>query len=169
MTEPARSQVVNNQPAPLMRHEDERLITGTGKFTGDWNLEGQLHMSVARSNRAHAQLVAVNTSTAEDHPGVVAVYTAADVTAMGYSPIPSGPDLTGVNGEAIVKNAMPLLAIDCVRFVGQAIAVVVAISDAIAQDAAELIEVEYRELAPIASVDSAMAANAELLLSLIHI
>ena len=150
-----------SQSVRLMRHEDERLITGAGKFTADWNLQGQLHAAFSRSDRAHAEVTSIDTQAAKACAGVVAVYTAADVTAMGYSPLPAGPDLVGVAGETIVKNAMPLLAIDRVRFVGQAVAMVVAISDAIAQDAAELIKINYRDLSPVADVESALDENAE--------
>ena len=152
-----------SQSPQLMRHEDHRLITGSGTFTADWNLDGQLYASVVRSDRAHALVNSIDTEQAAVCAGVVAVYTATDVTAIGYSPIPAGPDLVGVGGEGIIKNALPLLAIDRVRFVGQPVAMVVAISDAIAHDAAELVEIDYQELAPIASIDKALAENAELL------
>ena len=143
----------------LMRHEDQRLITGTGKFTADWNLEGQLYAVMVRSDRAHANIFSVNTDAAKEMAGVVAVYTAADVTASGFSPLPSGPDIKGVDGSVIAKNPLPLLAIDRVRFVGQAVAMVVAISDAIAQDAAELVAVTYEDLAPVMNTDGAAASN----------
>ena len=91
----------------LLRHEDKRLITGTGKFTADWNIDGQLHAFVVRSDRAHAELLSVDTESAKSIDGVVAVYTAADVTAMGYSSVPAGPDLNGVDGCAVIKNPMP--------------------------------------------------------------
>ncbi len=145
----------------LLRHEDRRLITGSGKFTADWNLEGQIHASIVRSDRAHAEIMSIDIEVARSVAGVVAVYTAADVTASGFSPIPAGPDIVGAHGEVIIKNAMPLLAIDRVRFVGQAVAMVVAISEDIAHDAAELVEVDYRELAPIASTEQALTQNAE--------
>ena len=145
----------------LMRHEDHRLITGNGKFTADWNLEGQLHAVIVRSDRAHANISSVGVDAAKALAGVEAVYTAADVTASGFSPLPSGPDIKGVEGSIIAKNPMPLLAIDRVRFVGQAIAMVVATSDAIAQDAAELVEVIYRDLAPVTNTEDATDGNAE--------
>ena len=145
----------------LMRHEDHRLITGNGKFTADWNLEGQLHAVIVRSDRAHANISSVGVDVAKALAGVEAVYTAADVTASGFSPLPSGPDIKGVEGSIIAKNPMPLLAIDRVRFVGQAIAMVVATSDAIAQDAAELVEVIYRDLAPVTNTEDATDGNAE--------
>lgn len=144
----------------LMRHEDQRLVTGTGKFTADWNLEGQLHASITRSDRAHAEILSINVEAAKALSGVVAVYTATDVTGTGFSPIPSGPDIKGIDDTVITKNPLPLLAIDRVRFVGQSVAMVVAISDAIAQDAAELVEVSYRDLAPVASTDASVLEDA---------
>ena len=144
----------------LLRHEDQRLITGAGKFTADWNLDGQLHAFVVRSDRAHAELLSVDTESAKALDGVVAVYTAADVTAMGYSSVPAGPDLNGVGGNPVTKNPMPLLAIDRVRFVGQAVAVVVAVRAKIAQDAAEQIQVNYRELKPMVTPEQALAKDA---------
>jgi len=138
----------------LMRHEDRRLITGTGKFSADWNLEGQLHAAMVRSDRAHAEILSVDVDAAIALAGVIAVYTAADVTGAGFSPIPSGPDLKGVDGSVINKNPLPLLAIDRVRFVGQAVAMVVAIGDAVAQDAIELVEVTYRDLTPVTDTET---------------
>jgi len=137
-----------------MRHEDRRLITGTGKFSADWNLEGQLHAAMVRSDRAHAEILSVDVDAAIALAGVIAVYTAADVTGAGFSPIPSGPDLKGVDGSVINKNPLPLLAIDRVRFVGQAVAMVVAIGDAVAQDAIELVEVTYRDLTPVTDTET---------------
>jgi len=93
----------------------------------DWNLEGQLHAAMVRSDRAHANILSVSIDAAKALAGVVAVYTAADVTSSGFSPLPSGPDIKGIDGSVIVKNPLPLLAIDRVRFVGQAVAMVVAI------------------------------------------
>ena len=144
----------------LLRHEDKRLITGTGKFTADWNIDGQLHAFVVRSDRAHAELLSVDTESAKSIEGVVAVYTAADVTAMGYSSVPAGPVLKGVDGCAVIKNPMPLLAIDRVRFVGQAVAVVVASRANIAQQAAEQIQINYRELQPLVTPEQALEKDA---------
>jgi len=144
----------------LMRHEDRRLITGSGKFTADWNLEDQLYAVMVRSDRAHAIIQSIDVDAATDLPGVVAVYTAADVTASGFSPLPSGPDIQGVGGKVIAKNPLPLLAIDRVRFVGQAVAMVVAITEAIAQDAAELVEVIYRDLEPVMKTEGESAESA---------
>lgn len=144
----------------LMRHEDKRLITGTGKFTADWNLPGQCHVALVRSRYAHARIKRVDTDAAEAAAGVLMVLTAADVTAARMSPIPSGPDIKGIDGKVIDKGVMPVLAIDCVRFVGQPIAMVVAETAHAAHDACDLIEVDYEALPVAATIDQALATDA---------
>jgi carbon-monoxide dehydrogenase large subunit len=145
------------------RHEDKRLVTGAGKFSADWNLPGQLHACMVRSPYAHAKVLSVDTSAALEKDGVVAVFTAADVTAARMNPLPSGPDLKGVNDTPINKGLMPILAIDRVRFVGQPVAMVLAESANVARDASELVNVTYEELPVVANVDSALADGAPLL------
>ncbi|OED37327.1 hypothetical protein AB833_23905 [Chromatiales bacterium (ex Bugula neritina AB1)] len=144
----------------LMRHEDHRLITGTGKFTADWNLPGQMHAVVVRSIHAHARVLGINSEAALKAPGVAAVLTAADVTAARYSLLPSGPEITGVDATVIKKGALPILAIDRVRFVGQAVAMVIAETASAAHDAAELVDVDYEPLPAVTSVDQAIADGA---------
>ncbi|MEM7258488.1 MAG: xanthine dehydrogenase family protein molybdopterin-binding subunit, partial [Pseudomonadota bacterium] len=138
-----------------MRHEDLRLITGAGRFTADWNLENQCHMAVVRSPHAHAKLLQVDTSAAQHAAGVVMVVTAADVTAAHYASLPSGPEITGVQGAVIRKGVMPVLAIDRVRFSGQPVAVVIAETALQAQDACELVNVTYETLPAVVDVHKA--------------
>ncbi len=144
----------------LMRHEDLRLITGQGKFTADWNLDGQCHVALVRSPHAHARLQGINTEAALKASGVVLVLTAADVTAARMRPILSGPDIQGVEGQLIKKGTMPVLAIDRVRFVGQPVAMVVAETAAAAQDASELVDVVYETLPAVADVNDALQEKA---------
>ena len=73
----------------LMRHEDQRLITGTGQFTADWSLDGQKHAAVVRSDRAHAKILSIDLDAAREMPGVVLILTAADVEQSGFGNIPS--------------------------------------------------------------------------------
>ena len=94
----------------LMRHEDLRLITGAGKFTADWSLDGQQHAAVVRSDRAHAKILSIDLEAARAMPGVSLILTAADVEQAGYNPIPSGPDIPGKDGMKQRKAALPLLA-----------------------------------------------------------
>jgi carbon-monoxide dehydrogenase large subunit len=142
------------------RDEDQRLVTGQGRYTADWNLPGQLHAAVVRSDRAHARLLKVDGSAASEAPGVVAVLTAFDVAEAGFQPIPGGPPVTGADGKPQVKCQMPILATDRVRFVGQPVAMVIADTARAAQDAAELVAIDYDDLPAVATVDAALAADA---------
>ncbi len=150
-------------PADGARQEDPRLVTGTGRFTADWNFEGQAHASIVRSDRAHARIVSIDVTAARAAPGVVLVLTAEDVTAAGFGDVPSGPALKGANDTPQRKAPMPLLARGHVRFVGQAVAMVVAETAALARDAAELVAVEYEDLPAVIGVAAAAREGAPLL------
>jgi carbon-monoxide dehydrogenase large subunit len=142
------------------RVEDRRLVTGTGKFAADWSLPGQLYASFVRSDRAHAEIVSVKTGTAARHPGVKRVYTGQDALAAGYSKYFVIVNFPGRGGNHIIKPPRPVLAAHKVRHVGDALAMVVADSAQTAQDAAELVEVEYRDLPAVVSAEAALAAGA---------
>ena len=144
------------------RREDLRLITGRGRYTADWNLPGQLYACFLRSDRAHAEIVAVDTAPALKCRGVVAVLTGADALAAGYTRFPNMVTFTGRDGKPLLKPERPVLAAKKVRFVGEAVAMVVAESALAAQDALGAIEIEYRDL-PVAalSVASGIATATE--------
>ncbi|HEU0215872.1 MAG TPA: xanthine dehydrogenase family protein molybdopterin-binding subunit [Stellaceae bacterium] len=155
----------------VRRHEDERFLTGRGRFGDDLNLPVQAAAWLLRSPHAHAKIVAVDTTKASVAPGVVAVLTAADYLADGMRAMPhaptsqSPPDITLVNTDGVppvAPHQMPL-AHDRVRFVGEAVALVIAETLAAAKDAAELVEVEYRPLPAVASATAACAPDAPLL------
>ena len=150
-------------PLPaLSRVEDLRLITGRGRYTSDWNLPGQLYAHVLRSDRGHAAIKSIDTSAALGAPGVVRVLTSTDVIAAGYGPIPTGAPAKGADGKDHVKYPMPLLATDRVRFVGQPVAMVIAESARAAQDASELIVIDYDDLPAVAGMQAARAPGAPL-------
>ena len=142
------------------RVEDLRLVTGRGRYTADWNLPGQLHAHMVRSDRAHALIRGIDTAAAKAAPGVVAILTADDVSAAGYTEIPTGAPVKTADGSMQVKCAMPVLATDRVRFVGQPIAMVIADSARAAQDAAEQIVVDYQDLASVTSMAAARRPGA---------
>lgn len=142
------------------RKEDLRLVTGQGRYTADWNLPGQVHAHVVRSDRAHARILSIDASAAQAHPDCLLVLTAADVEAAGFGGLPAGAPLQGADGKAQVKCAMPVLATDRVRFVGQPVALVIATSARAAQDAAEQVLVDYDELPAVASLQAATASGA---------
>ena len=142
------------------RVEDRRLITGTGKYAADWNAPGQLYGYFVRSDRAHAQIVSVNTARALKHPGVTHVFTGEDAVRAGYVRGPHTLTFPGRNGMKARCPDRPVLAHGKVRFVGEALALVVATSAAAAEDAAELVEIEYVDLPCAVQPEEALAPGA---------
>jgi len=143
------------------RREDLRLVTGQGKYTSDWNLPGQLYGHFLRSDRAHAELVSIDVKAAQSSPGVVAVFTGADTAKAGFKSTPQIARYPGRGGMLIKVPHRDGLANGRVRFVGQEVALVVAGTALAAQDAAERIEVEYRELPVVVDAEAALAPGAE--------
>jgi aerobic carbon-monoxide dehydrogenase large subunit len=119
------------------RREDQRLLTGQGKFTSDWNLPRQLYGHFVRSDRAHAEIVSIKV------PAGVVAFTGKDFNCKTEPPLVRYP---GKGGAMLKQPHRDVLAKDRVRFVGQEVALVVAETAAQAQDAAESIEVAYRDL-----------------------
>ena len=138
------------------RREDRRLITGNGRYTADWNQPGQLYAAFLRSDRAHAEIVSLNTKPALAVPGVAGVFTAEDTKAAGIVFPPPFIPYPGKGGQPIKAPAHTVLANGRVRYVGEEIAMVVASSQAAAQDAVEQIEIEYNDLPAVADVEDAM-------------
>jgi carbon-monoxide dehydrogenase large subunit len=143
--------------ASLPRLEDARLLTGRGCYSDDFTLPGQACAVVVRSPYPHARIVAIEAQAARDMPGVLAVLSGADLRADGLKPIPhipaamSPPDikLPNLDGSPHKVVQPEVLAVDTVRFVGEAVAFVVAETLGIARDAAEAVEVRYEELPPL--------------------
>ena len=153
---------------PLRRKEDERLLTGRGRFSDDFTVPGQTYAAVVRSPHPHARIVEIDTRRALAMPGVLRILTGQDCTADGLSPIPHNPvpqtrddmKLTGPGGGPIFIGPQMLLPSDRVRHVGEAVAVVVAETALQAQDAAEEVAVDYRELPWIAQIKGALTPGA---------
>ncbi len=143
-----------------IRREDARLLTGTGRYTADWNLPEQLYAYFLRSDHAHAEIVSIEVKSAAARPGVHAVLTGDDYAASGWKSLPGGVAYEGVGGQKMKKPFWPALAQEKVRYVGQPVALVVAESAALAQDATEEIAVEYRDLPAAVGFEAATRAGA---------
>jgi len=141
----------------IRRREDPRLITGRGLFIDDLRLDGCLHLAIARSPHAHAAIRAIDTAAAAAAPGVVAVVTGRDLGAAG-APIPVFNQHPGLPTPV----GIPPLAAGRVRFVGEPVVAVVATDRYRAQDALDLVEVDYEALPAVADVEAAVAAGAPL-------
>src|SRR5580692_5014130 len=156
---------------PLPRKEDERLITGKGRFTDDFNLDRQAHAVMVRSPYPHARIVSIDAAQAKAMPGVLGVFTGADCIADKIGPVPHDPvpktkfdmKLTGPNGGAVFAGPHALLPADKARHVGEAVAMVVAETKALALDAAEAAEVTYEELPFVLHSEDAMRPGAPVL------
>ena len=142
------------------RSEDGPLLTGRGRFTDDVDRPGQVHAAFARSAAAHGVIRAVDTSRALALPGVLAVLTGRDLAAAGLGAIPPAASFPGRGGKALASAPIPPLAVDRVRYVGEAVAIAVAETAAQAADAAALVILDLDPLPAAADVDRALAASA---------
>jgi carbon-monoxide dehydrogenase large subunit len=125
------------------RLEDRPLVTGQGRFAGDVSFPHQLHMRVVRSAYAHGRLVSIDARQARGLPGVVAIWTAADIADLPPIEFREGPN------EKLAPFRQPLLARDHVRYVGEPVAAVFAKDPYVAEDAAELVDVVIDESNPV--------------------
>ena len=141
----------------LKRREDPRFITGRATYTDDVKLPGMTYAVFVRSPVAHARIRAVDTAKARAVRGVRAIFTGKDLASGGVNAIPTGWLLP----ELKTTDHRPL-AVDRVRHVGEAVAVVVADTPFAARDAAELVAVEYEELPAVVDGVKALAPGAPL-------
>jgi aerobic carbon-monoxide dehydrogenase large subunit len=144
--------------APLRRVEDRRLLTGRGRFVADIDLPGALACALVRSPHAHARIRAIDTSAAQAAPGVVAVFTGADMAADGMAPMRPMWAVRSRDGAAMAEPPRFALARETVRHVGEPVVAVIAETLPQAADAAERVAIDYE---PIPAVTDARAAQAE--------
>ena len=150
--------VVQQSGAPSVgtsvhRVEDPRLLTGQGMFIDDLVLPGMLHAAFVRSTIAHGRIVSIDTAAAATMPGVCAVLTDADLRGLVT-------DLTANGSDGLFVPTFPALAREVVRLVGEPIAVVVAESRALAEDACASVRLLYERFDAVVDVDAAMATDA---------
>ncbi|MFT3803003.1 MAG: xanthine dehydrogenase family protein molybdopterin-binding subunit [Burkholderiaceae bacterium] len=148
---------LSNSPIgkPLLRREDQRFLTGAGRYTDDILLPGQTYGWFLRSPHAHARIRSIDLDAARGAPGVVAVFTGADLAEAKVGGLPCGWLIHGKDGSPMKEPPHPVLAVGKVRYVGDAVALVVAETALQAKDAAERIDVDYEVLPAV--VDTATA------------
>jgi carbon-monoxide dehydrogenase large subunit len=142
---------------PVPRSEDPVLVCGKGQFTDDVSLPGQAYAAIMRSGYAHGVIRGIDTAAARGMPGVLGVYTAADLETAGIGPLPPRQVMNNRGGTPMLSPVRYALATDKVRYVGEAIAAVVAETLAEAKDAAEAVLADIEPL-PAATTASAAAA-----------
>jgi carbon-monoxide dehydrogenase large subunit len=144
----------------VRRVEDEALLTGKGVFADDVSVAGQTHVQFLRSPHAHARIESIDTRAASAMPGVIAVVTGADLVRAGVGPIVNSADFKRADGSPAASPPHHALAVDTVRFVGEAVAAVVAQTRLQAREACEAIDVRYDMLPAVVDVDDALAPGA---------
>ncbi|EDP63271.1 Carbon-monoxide dehydrogenase form II, large subunit [alpha proteobacterium BAL199] len=142
------------------RVEDNRLLRGAGRYTDDIEVEGAARAAILRSPVAHAVIKSIDVEAARAAPGVIAVYTGADVAADGLGDLPCVPPANNKDGSPRADTPRPILAKTKVRHVGDPIAFVIAETQVQARDAAELIEIEFDELEATVDTEGAVADGA---------
>ena len=142
------------------RKEDNRFITGKGRYTDDIKQVGQSHAYFVRSPHAHADVVSIDVEEALSAPGVIAVLTGADVTADGLGGLPCGWMIHSKDGSEMKQPHHPVLADNRVHYLGEPVAMVIADTALEAKNAAELVVVDWAEKQAVVSVSEAQAAPA---------
>ncbi len=152
--------------APVMRKEDLRFVRGRGAYGSDLAPDNVAHAAFVRSPHAHARLAAIDTDAAKGAPGVLGVFTGAELVAAGCKPIPHNPSWEGAPDVALTLRAKVFLTeheampSKIVRFVGEPVVMVVAETQTQARDAAELVNVEYEVLPAVVYAANAIEAGA---------
>lgn len=152
MTENRTNTVIGTR---MLRREDPALLTGEGKYTNDLNIPGSLHLAVLRSPYAHAKIISIDTSAAKALPGVIAVYTGAELASEWAGPMPCAWPVT-----PDMKNpAHYPLAVSKVCYVGDGVVAILATNETASRDALDLVDVQYEPLKAVVDVEEALKDN----------
>jgi carbon-monoxide dehydrogenase large subunit len=162
LTAPGLSTARFGSGRDVKRIEDAGLLAGHGKFADDFTAPGMAHIAFLRSTAAHATIKSIDTAAAALMPGVLAIYTGADLQALGVQPLPVAPIFKRPDGSPGATPLRPALAQGTARFAGEALAAVVAETPEQAKDALEAIAVDYEDLPVIVTIAQATADNAPL-------
>src|SRR5205807_4771303 len=146
--------------ASVVRKEDRRFITGKGRYVDDIKLQGMTHAHFVRSPHAHARVKSIDSSAAMKMPGVIGVLTGKQIVDDKIGNLICGWAITSKDGTPMKMGAWPAMAPETVRFVGQAVAVVIAETKNQARDAAEAVVVDYEELPVVSDVRAAIKPGA---------
>jgi aerobic carbon-monoxide dehydrogenase large subunit len=146
----------------VRRVEDENLLKGSGYFADDATLPGQACVCFLRSPHPHARIAAIDTTAAAAMPGVIAIVTGEDLVRAGVKPLPLSADFRRSDGTPTASPPRHALAVGTVRFVGEAVAAVVAVDMARARDAMEAVDIRYDALPCVVDATDAIAPGAPL-------
>ena len=145
---------------PVRRKEDDTLVRGKGKYTDDFSLPGQVYAWIVRSSHAHGILRGIDTETAKAMPGVLGVWTGADLASANYGPYTCGLPIKSRDGSPLLQTNRTALMSDKVRYVGDPVAFAVAETLAQARDAAEAVVLDIDPLPAVTSAEEAAKPGA---------
>jgi carbon-monoxide dehydrogenase large subunit len=145
---------------PVRRKEDDTLVRGKGKYTDDFSLPGQVYAWIVRSSHAHGILRGIDTEAAKAMPGVLGVWTGADLASANYGPYTCGLPLKSRDGSPLLQTNRTALMTDKVRYVGDPVAFVVAETQAQARDAAEAVVLDIDPLPAVTGAEEAAGPGA---------
>jgi carbon-monoxide dehydrogenase large subunit len=145
---------------PVRRKEDDTLVRGKGKYTDDFNLPGQAYAWIVRSSHAHGIIKSIDTSAAKAMPGVLGIWTGADLASAGYGPYTCGLPLKNRDGTPLLQTNRTALMSDKVRYVGDPVAFVVAETLTQARDAGEAVVLDIEPLPAVTSAEEAAKPGA---------
>jgi aerobic carbon-monoxide dehydrogenase large subunit len=148
---------------PVRRKEDDTLVRGKGKYTDDFNLPGQAYAWIVRSSHAHGVIRSIDTEAAKSMPGVLGVWTGTDLAAADYGPFTCALPMKSRDGTPLHQTNRMALMTDKVRYVGDAVAFVVAETPLQARDAAEAVMLDIDTLPAVTDPEEAAAPGAPLL------
>ena len=146
--------------ARVARKEDKRFITGAGRYVEDMVVPGMKHATFVRSPYAHAEIRKIDVKRAKAMPGVIGVLTGKELKADGIGNLICGWMIHSKDGSPMKMGAWSPLAVDRVRYVGDAVVIVVADTKGQARDAAEAVEITYKELPSVTDASKAMGKGA---------
>lgn len=144
----------------IKRKEDQRFLTGHGRYTDDINLSNQAHLVLLRSPHAHARITHIDTTEAKNAPGVIAVFTGQDLADDGIGPLTSMIPFKNRDGSDAKNAERHLLQPQIVRMVGDPVAAIIAETPQAGKDASELIEVDYEALDAVVTAEAAAEPDA---------
>jgi carbon-monoxide dehydrogenase large subunit len=145
---------------PVRRKEDDTLVRGKGKYTDDFDLPGQAYAWIVRSSHAHGIIRGIDTSAAKAMPGVLGVWTGADLASANYGPYTCGLPLKSRDGTPLKQTNRTALMTDKVRYVGDPVAFVVAGTLAQAREAGEAVVLDIDPLPAVTSAEEAAKPGA---------
>ncbi len=146
--------------ARVVRKEDRRFLTGAGRYTDDMVVHGMKHAAFVRSPHAHAQIKKINLKAAQAMPGVISVLTGKELKGDGIGNIICGWMIHSKDGSPMKMGAWSPLAVDTVRYVGDAVVIVIADTKAQARDAAEAVDITYKVLPAVVDATEALQTGA---------